>query len=170
MNYIRLQNQKHFRLPIKLKLGTSSYLNLFNSPGKTVSSWSWRGNFGKVISVINLFLYLFCLMLRTPLSGIVEYIHTGVLCVWIITEVKKNVRSALERFRANNCDTAFFLIVVTFKCSQYKHAELTNIINEACFQSHIHTCSLNKIILLNSFIVEGNKWSYILKGTVMQVM
>ena len=170
MNYIRLQNQKHFRLPIRLKLGTSSYLNLFNSPGKTVSSWSRRGNFGKVISIINLFLYLSCLMLRTPLSDVVEYIHTGALCVWIITEVKKNVRSALERFRANNCDTAFFLIVVTFKCSQYKHAELTNIINEACFQSHIHTCSLNKIILLNSFIVEGNEWSYILKGTVMQVM
>ena len=170
MNYIRLQNQKHFRLPIKLKLGTSSYLNLFNSPGKTVSSWSWRGNFGKVISIINLFLYLFLPNVTYSFIRYCWIYTTGVLCVWIITEVKKNVRSALERFRANNCDTAFFLIVVTFKCSQYKHAELTNIINEACFQSHIHTCSLNKIILLNSFIVEGNEWSYILKGTVMQVM
>ena len=38
INYIALQNHKNIHLPTKFKLATSSYLNLFNSPGKIISS------------------------------------------------------------------------------------------------------------------------------------
>ena len=38
INYIALQNHINIHLPIKFKLVTSSYLNLFNSPGKIISS------------------------------------------------------------------------------------------------------------------------------------
>ena len=47
-----------FRLPITFKLGTSSYLNLFNTLAKMVSSWSWRGIFGKDIYFENKFTLL----------------------------------------------------------------------------------------------------------------
>ena len=62
-----------FRLPITFKLVTSSYLNLFNSMGKIVSSWSWRGIFGKDISKMNLFFYFFFSFSPYVVSSVVLY-------------------------------------------------------------------------------------------------
>ena len=62
-----------FRLPITFKLVTSSYLNLFNSLGKIVSSWSWRGIFGKDISKMNLFFYFFFSFSPYVVSSVILY-------------------------------------------------------------------------------------------------
>ena len=110
-------------------------------------------------------LYLYCLWQTVQ-----------VFCMWIITQAKKHVPSALERLRAKNTTMLSFWSLFYIYCldrnsnftkfSQYKHnTELTTSTNKAGFQSRMCTCFLKKVILLSTFICSGNKLSYILKQT-----
>ena len=94
------------------------------------------------------------------------------LCMWIIAEAKKHVPSALERLWAKITTLPSFWLSLylllrsefkLYKMFKYKNTELRNSTNKTCFQNHMCTCFLKKIILLDTFICDGNKWSYILK-------
>ena len=128
-----------FRLPITFKLVTSSYLNLFYSQGKIISSLSWRGIFGKDISKINLFFYFF-------ISFSLYVASSFILYRWIDEYMYFICRSDRNRSKETFTNSNFT------KHQRYKRNK-----------RYAHLFFFKKIMLLNTFTCGGNERSYILK-------